>query len=73
MTGRNSVNIFVITTAAHSNAATASAIDNISDFVGGASNDLKVGAETAEINLETVSATLTEADTIAELNELVGE
>jgi hypothetical protein len=71
MTGNGGSDIFVITTAAHSNAATAGAIDKITDFVGGAADDLKVGVGASELNSETISATYAEADTIAELNGLL--
>jgi len=61
----------VITTAAHSNAATAGAIDKITDFVGGGVDDLKVGVNATELNSQTITATYSEADTIAELNALL--
>jgi len=71
MTGGTGNDIFVITTAAHSNAATAGAIDKITDFAGGAGDDLKVGVGATELNSETITATFSEADTIAELNALL--
>jgi Ca2+-binding RTX toxin-like protein len=71
MTGNGGADIFVITTVTDSNAATAGAIDKITDFVGGGVDDLKVGANATELNSETITAVYDAADTIAELNVLL--
>jgi Ca2+-binding RTX toxin-like protein len=68
MTGGAGNDIFVITTASHSNAATAGAIDKITDFAGGGGDDLKVGVAATELNKQTVTTNYASLDTIAELN-----
>lgn len=71
MTGGAGANIYVFTTAAHSNAATAGAIDIITDFVGG-SNQIKVGATGDELNSQTLTTVAYAGmDTIDELNTLL--
>ena len=71
MTGGTGSDVFVITTVTDSNAATAGAIDKITDFVGGGADDLKVGVGATELNSETITAVYDGADTIAELNALL--
>ena len=69
MTGGTGADIFVVTAVTDSNAATAGAIDKITDFAGG-SDELKVVAAT-ELNSETITLGYSSADTIAELNALL--
>ncbi len=70
MTGGTGADIFIVSTATHSNAATAGAIDKITDFAG-TSDDLKTGVAGTELNKETLTIGYSSADTIAELNDLL--
>jgi Ca2+-binding RTX toxin-like protein len=71
MTGGTEIDTFIVTTVTDSNAATAGAIDWITDFAG-ASDILKVGANATELNAQVYTdKAYADMDIIAELNTLL--
>jgi Ca2+-binding RTX toxin-like protein len=70
MTGGGSADIFVLSTVTDSNAATAGAIDKITDFVGG-SDSIKSGTAGGTLRSVTLTVGYTSCDTISELNTLL--